>query len=496
MWQLATADTEESQFSSSVAHYAKVICGGGISGSWALRFAIPDRRLESVTVHYARQQSEAQLFLKRGSALLRIACVIGLWGIVVGQAGAAGWWTGDARGSGWMWPTPEGACEQQRSIWQYIYVEAIELTGYYGERECIFSDVPGSPKDHVYIHLSCEDSISYGGSPDYYQGPIGSEVCINGNWPSPACVVGETWDLSTGRCIAQFAERNLGADLGCKATQVCDSIEIGLGNKTAVETDYASLGPDPISFTRYYNSDSRARAGSIGTKWRHSYDRELVTDGSVARLYRPDGSVLGFSSANGVWSPNVGFRAQLVAIGSGYEVRLPQGTVETYDGQGLLQTITDQTGNVQTISRDSSGRITQVTSALGNFLILTYGATGLGTVTDNAGRSWRYSIDAGGLLTQLTLPDGSTRIYQYESADDSSGLLSGVVDERGVQVETFGYEISSATATSTSHANNVESRTVVYHEDGIRLVTDSLGRVKSYVLEERLGAMLPTRIIW
>jgi hypothetical protein len=67
-----------------------------------------------------------------------------------------------------------------------------------------------------------------------------------------------------------------------------DPISVGTGNMFEQVADYQTSGPNPLSFTRYYNSMSASNtfATTLGTNWRSNYDRYLRIV-SASRLRTP-----------------------------------------------------------------------------------------------------------------------------------------------------------------------------------------------------------------
>src|SRR5690554_6749996 len=90
----------------------------------------------------------------------------------------------------------------------------------------------------------------------------------------------------------------LDRDLGKPDTQMCvgNPIHLGTGNKFQRELDYRSGGPDPLSFSRYYNS---SLPDSPFGGWRHTYSRSVdfnpdTYGENMVVLHRPEGQQLAF----------------------------------------------------------------------------------------------------------------------------------------------------------------------------------------------------------
>jgi YD repeat-containing protein len=87
---------------------------------------------------------------------------------------------------------------------------------------------------------------------------------------------------------------------------------------------------------------------------------------------RDDGNVVSFNFQGGVTIPPPGTAMRLQQIPSGYTLTDANDTVETYDSNGVLQTITSRAGVTQTMSYDVSGRLVTVTDSFGHRLTLSY----------------------------------------------------------------------------------------------------------------------------
>jgi Domain of unknown function (DUF6531) len=154
--------------------------------------------------------------------------------------------------------------------------------------------------------------------------------------------------------------------------------------------DYSTVGQNPLSFTRYYNSMAvpDTYAVALGSNWRHSFDRYLhiinpsAIAGAIAE--RETGQYVSFSSSSGVYTADSDLDYTLTRGGSGpawtWTLTAPDDTVETYSQSGAeatLQSITRRNGYTQTPHYSSAGLLTSVTDTYGRSLGLSYASTGL-----------------------------------------------------------------------------------------------------------------------
>lgn len=139
-----------------------------------------------------------------------------------------------------------------------------------------------------------------------------------------------------------------------------------------------------------------------------------------------------------------------------------------YDPNGYLVTVTDATGNVTTIHRNSSEVPTAIVAPFGQKTTLAIDTNGyLSQVTDPLGRVTKLSASSNGLLASLTDPKGKVYPYLYDThgnlarhSDPAGGFISLArtdtatgfsVSEKTAMGVTTGYNVVlSNTATSTT----------------------------------------------
>jgi len=273
-----------------------------------------------------------------------------------------------------------------------------------------------------------------------------------------------------------------------------DPINTATGNKFEQDNDY--VAPSSwLTFQRFYNNQGGMQSTTLGTVWRHSFDRSLVlyTGGSpLINLFRPDGRFELFQKVSGVWSAAADVTDKLIeqddASGHpiGYTV-VVAGALQTeqYSTSGLLQSITDNaSGQITTLTYSTATTPTSVAPAP-NLLL---------TVTDPNGRTLSFTYTSAGNLYQVTQPDGGLLTYGYDTTtgnlvsvtypDTHTGqylynessmtggaslpsALTGVIDETGVRYQSTMYAPQASfdtigRATYTSLAGGAEAATINY----------------------------------
>ncbi len=292
--------------------------------------------------------------------------------------------------------------------------------------------------------------------------------------------------------------------------QAGDPITLSNGNVFEQATDYSTAGQNPLSFTRYYNSLAlpSSFAGTLGVGWRSTYDRYLqITSATTLVVERPDGQMLQFLQAGGVWSGDTDVDLRLTVSGSTWTLTDHQDTVETYTvttpyvaggsayGRADLMSIRARNGYTQTVARsggvvssvkDSYGRtltfgyasgvLTSVKTPDGTTIGYSYGGTGgVGTTMPLSGQlklSFNSSFLTG--VTYATTPASAVK-YAY-----ANRLLSSVTDEDGNLYQSWTYDAQGRAVSNHAGTGSAGLTAVLYNADGSRSVTGPLGEVETY----------------
>ncbi len=260
-------------------------------------------------------------------------------------------------------------------------------------------------------------------------------------------------------------------------------INVGIGTKFQIETDYESAGPAPLVFMRYYNSGTAGvQQTTIGAQWRTTFDRSIsLTEGptlTTASAYRPEGNIYHFNSSAGSWTsdPDVLDRLERLEDGqgnpTGWQYTTAEGLIETYDVAGKLLSMADRRGFTWSLAY-GQGRLETVVGPFGRSLAFEYDASGLlSRMTAPGGQIYQYGHDSNGDLVSVTYPDLHSKTYLYsEPAHSQSGRLhdlTGVVDENGDRYATYGYASNGGAAILSEHAGGAGRTTVSYSATPLR----------------------------
>ena len=294
--------------------------------------------------------------------------------------------------------------------------------------------------------------------------------------------------------IAYDSDKSLG-EPGDGQPPAGEPINVATGNVYDDITDYKTAGPNPLAFTRYYNSQTSGSpfAGMMGQNWRNSFDRYLwlVSSASVG-VERANGQVLYFTASNGVWTSDSDVGATLTHSGSSWVVTDTDDSVETYSSasssEARLTSIKARGGYTQTLSYNAANQLTSVTDTYQRTLSFTYQGGLLQTVTTPDGLVLTYGYDTGGqspggpnrlrTVTYSTEPITS-QTYLYENPNLPMALTA-IIDENGNRYTSWTYDQKSRGLTS-QFGSGATLTTVSYNDtDGSRTVTNALGQQEVY----------------
>jgi RHS repeat-associated protein len=284
----------------------------------------------------------------------------------------------------------------------------------------------------------------------------------------------------------------LGGSCEACSTPVGNPINPGTGNKFEAVTDYETVGPNKLSFTRHYNSlaaNISTFATTLASNWRTGFDRYIhIKSGSSATVERADGQQLNFTLSGNVWASDTDIDIKLTLSGTIWTLTDVDDTVETYTGisstEAVLSSIRARNGYTQTLTYNALGQLATVIDSYGRALSSTYTNGLLDTLStpDNQKFTYGYNaISGGNVLTSVgysTTP--STQImYLYENTS-LPFALTGIIDENGSRYATWTYD-STGRALSSQHGGGADLTTVSYNDtDGSRVVTNALGEQDTY----------------
>jgi RHS repeat-associated protein len=153
----------------------------------------------------------------------------------------------------------------------------------------------------------------------------------------------------------------------------------------------------------------------------------------------------------------------------------PNGNTLTINASGVISSA----GANVTFSRDTLGRITQITDPAGHNLVYSYTSSGdLSSFTDAAGNSTTFLYDSTHLLTDIIDPRG---IQAIKNTYDAEGRLISTTDGRGNTI-TFTRDLAANHETVTDRLGNLSI--YEYDDDGnVLRETDPLGNVSTFTYD-------------
>jgi YD repeat-containing protein len=269
--------------------------------------------------------------------------------------------------------------------------------------------------------------------------------------------------------------------------------------------DFSTLGPNPLRFQRTYNALRQQIPTGLGVGWRSNFDAQIRTQSSsVVWAVRPNAYEVKFTKSGTNWIGEADEPERLVAITGGWKLTDADDTVEIYDSDGKLLSITTRGGYQQTLAYNAGGKPESVTDSYGRQLTFAYTGNRLTTMFDTAGLVYRYTYQQSislavqntmeaDRLTTVTHPDGAVTTYLYEDANFPKGL-TGIVDEKNVRYATWAYD-ARGRATLSEHAGGADRTTISYNDtDGSRTETNVLGRQTIYRFTTQFNSQKPTAI--
>ena len=135
-----------------------------------------------------------------------------------------------------------------------------------------------------------------------------------------------------------------------------------------------------------------------------------------------------------------------------YRRALTDGTVETYDTNGLLQSIVTRDGYTTLYAHDVNGRLQSITSPTGFQYTFSYSAGKISQISDSAGRTTTFVVNGAGDLVSVTDATGSTRTFIYDE--------HRLVEQQGPRGERSEYDFEN-TRVVEARAYDIDGTTLL-----------------------------------
>ena len=195
-----------------------------------------------------------------------------------------------------------------------------------------------------------------------------------------------------------------------------DPVNTATGAFVESAVDVQGTGPGlPLQVARMYSSLATA-VSSFGKGWSWAYDSSLSVSAAEVAVHAADGATIRFTKdGSGVWQPPAGVTNRMRAVGSGWEMRNPDGSTYRYDAAGLLTGIVDAGGVGVTLAY-SAGKLATIAERGGRVATVTWNANQIGKIALSDGRQVSYAY-TGGLLTGVTDVRGKVTQYGYDGSD-------------------------------------------------------------------------------
>lgn len=293
-----------------------------------------------------------------------------------------------------------------------------------------------------------------------------------------ACEAPKVFNQELGQCIDP-AEKPCGGE-----TTTGHPISLLSGYKILPEVDYVLSGESKLGITRHYLFNGESGHWKFGYRQRIRGDA-LNSGGTILYIgaYREDGveyyfhaDVTASSTEEAVMDTKYApFRVFVTfdssSDPSGYVIQMPDGSEESYDGNGMLTELKSATGLVKAITYSGNNMlVTDNTSGL----VLKYYFTSITStkplqvtkieVKSGSSVLQTYLYDYNSttaLLEEVTYPDSTTIAYNYgENSAPATALTSK--EENGTAYITWDYDGDGRANMSTLGSSGAEELNITY----------------------------------
>lgn len=221
-------------------------------------------------------------------------------------------------------------------------------------------------------------------------------------------------------------------------------------------------------------------------------------------MLAPDGSPLQFmkSDTTGMWVVEQDGRCRtlteisLPGMGTGYSLKMPDGSEEIFDADGRHQETRYVDGRRLVYQYDSGNRLIRVENEKGRFLSFQYNANKrLQSVADSAGTTVAYTYNNQGVLASADYGSYS-EAYFYQSIGSINSYLVRVEDGQGNLITAYSYSQSGApTPVTTERAGGVNKHTLDFDTYSNWIIaTLPNGAAKAYSFTRSMGRRIINRV--
>jgi RHS repeat-associated protein len=250
-----------------------------------------------------------------------------------------------------------------------------------------------------------------------------------------------------------------------------DPVNTAFGTFSETFQDFSIPGRGLALFMSHtYNSVFAAVTGPLGFGWTHSYNMNLVDNGTSVTITQENGSQVTFTLSGTTYSAPSRVIATLVKNPDGTFLFIRRAQqFFTFSSTGKLLSERDRNAYTTTLTYNSSGQLTTVTDPAGRTLTLTYNGLQLASVTDPISRKVSFAYDGSGNLSTVTDVAGGQTRFTYSA----NHLLLTMADARS-DVVTNTYDASNRVISQT---DQLSRNTTFSYATGSTTVTDPKGNV-------------------
>jgi RHS repeat-associated protein len=321
------------------------------------------------------------------------------------------------------------------------------------------------------------------------------------------CPTGYVWNTTDKVCRRSGpVDPNRNGD-GCGAfNNGSNPIHSALGTKLQVEADLDFAGG--LRFERRYSSAAHWKPTVLGRQWRHNFMQSVRLSEftqpqspppQLRTLWaeRANGELISFNQiGSGAWSADVDVNLRLSELVDdegariGWRIVTSDDSVEEYSIDGLWVGITHRDGSGLTFEYEGA-RLIRAANERGRELRLEYENGRLARVVapdGSVGVSFAY--DSENRLVSASYPHDVSRTYLYELGN-LPRALTGIVDERGIRVRTWGYLADGRAWFSTmgDAESPVGRHSLQFNADQTTTVTDPVGTARTYGFQHSQGVV-------